>query len=85
MHPSWRLPLIRTYFGSTSFKLYIMKTLHCSDAGFDCKGVIQASTEDEVLTQAVQHAREVHGVAVTPEMAARLRTLIKEEEVPVAR
>lgn len=56
-----------------------MKTLHCSDAGFDCQGVIQASTEEEVLTQAAEHAREVHGVEVTPEMADQLRTLIKEE------
>jgi predicted small metal-binding protein len=56
-----------------------MKTLHCSDAGFDCQAVIQASTEEEVLTQAVEHAREVHGVEVTPEMADQLRTLIKEE------
>ncbi|HYH16171.1 MAG TPA: DUF1059 domain-containing protein [Flavisolibacter sp.] len=57
-----------------------MKTLHCSDAGFDCQGVIQATTEEEVLTQAAQHAQEVHGVQVTPEMANQLRTLIKEEE-----
>ena len=56
-----------------------MKTLHCSDAGFDCQGVIQAATEEEVLTQAAKHAQEVHGVQVTPEMADQLRTLIKEE------
>ncbi|WP_066406393.1 DUF1059 domain-containing protein [Flavisolibacter tropicus] len=56
-----------------------MKTLHCADAGFDCKAVIHADTEEEVLTQATEHAREVHGVEVTPEMAEQLRTLIKEE------
>lgn len=56
-----------------------MKTLHCADAGFDCKAVIHAATEEEVLTQAAEHAREVHGVEVTPEMADQLRTLIKEE------
>lgn len=57
-----------------------MKTLHCSDAGFDCKAVVRANTEDEVLQQAAEHARTVHGVTVTPEMAAQIRTLIKDEK-----
>ncbi|MBW3544290.1 MAG: DUF1059 domain-containing protein [Bacteroidetes bacterium] len=57
-----------------------MKTLHCSDAGFDCRGVIQANTEEEVLSQAAEHARTVHGVQVTQELAQQLKTLIKEEE-----
>ncbi|MEO6550388.1 MAG: DUF1059 domain-containing protein [Ferruginibacter sp.] len=56
-----------------------MKTLHCSDAGFDCEGVIKGNTEEEVLTMAAQHALDVHGVAVTPELAEQLKTLIKEE------
>jgi predicted small metal-binding protein len=58
-----------------------MKTLHCSDAGFDCKGVIAANTDEEVLSQAAEHALQVHGVSVTPELAEQLKTLIKEEEV----
>ena len=56
-----------------------MKTLHCADAGFDCKGVITAVTEEEVLAQAAEHALSVHGVAVTPELAEQIKTLIKEE------
>ncbi len=56
-----------------------MKTLKCSDAGFDCQGVISANTEEEVLNLAGQHALEVHGVMVTPELGEQLRTLIKEE------
>jgi predicted small metal-binding protein len=56
-----------------------MKTLHCSDAGFDCQGIIRANSEEEVLKQAAQHAREAHNVAVTPEMADQLKKLIKEE------
>ncbi len=56
-----------------------MKTLHCSDAGFDCKAVIHAETDEEVLTQAAEHALTVHGTAVTPEMAQQIQTLIKEE------
>lgn len=57
-----------------------MKTLHCSDAGFDCKAVVKAATEEEVLQQAAEHARTVHGVTVTPELAAQIRTLIQDEK-----
>ena len=57
-----------------------MKTLHCSDAGFDCKGVLTANTEDEILQQAAIHAKEVHGVAVTPELAEQIRSLIKDSQ-----
>ncbi|MFN8348556.1 MAG: DUF1059 domain-containing protein [Spirosomataceae bacterium] len=56
-----------------------MKTLHCRDAGFDCEGVIKATTEEDVLTLAAEHAQSVHGVNVTPELADQLKTLIKEE------
>lgn len=55
-----------------------MKTLHCADAGFDCQGVITGNTEEEVLTQAAEHARSVHGTTVTPELAEQIKTLIKE-------
>ena len=56
-----------------------MKTLHCSDAGFDCKAIVQAATEEEVLQQAAVHAQQVHGVSVTAEMAETIKKLIKEE------
>ena len=58
-----------------------MKTLHCSDAGFDCKGVVTGKTEAEVLQLAAIHAQEVHGVTVTPELAEQIRTLIRDEEM----
>ena len=60
-----------------------MKTLHCSDLGFDCTAVVRAKTEEDVLKQAAEHARDVHGVIVTPELAAQIKTLIKEEEEPI--
>jgi predicted small metal-binding protein len=56
-----------------------MKTLHCADVGFDCNAVINAETEEEVLTQAAEHALNVHGTSVTPEMTDQIKTLIKEE------
>ncbi len=56
-----------------------MKILHCSDAGFDCKAVITAETDDEVLEQVADHAKTVHGLDVTPELASQIKTLIKDE------
>lgn len=57
-----------------------MKTLRCRDAGFDCEGVIQAASEEEVLSQAAEHAQAAHNVQVTPELAEQLKALIKDEE-----
>ncbi len=57
-----------------------MKTLRCSDAGFDCEGVIQAATEEEILSQAAEHAEAAHNIQLTPEVAEQLKALIKDEE-----
>lgn len=56
-----------------------MKTLYCSDTGFDCQAVIKATTTEEVLQQATAHAQQVHSTAVTAEMAEMIKKLIKEE------
>jgi len=56
-----------------------MKTLHCSDVGFNCQGVIRAENEETLLKQAAEHAREVHHVEVTPDMANKIKTLIRDE------
>ncbi|MFZ1754255.1 MAG: DUF1059 domain-containing protein [Caldilineaceae bacterium] len=53
-----------------------MKTLKCSDVGFDCAAVVTADTVEEVLAQAAAHAKEVHGMVVTPEMAEEIATKI---------
>ena len=58
-----------------------MKILRCSDLGFNCEAVVRAGTEEEVLQIAAEHAKEVHGVNVTPEMAEQFKTKIKEEEL----
>ena len=39
------------------------KELKCADAGFDCEATIQADSEEEVMAQAAQHARSVHGMS----------------------
>ena len=56
------------------------KVLHCRDLGFDCDGVIQAATEQEVLNLAADHARSVHNVQeITEEIAAKVRAAIRNE------
>lgn len=57
-----------------------MKTLHCRDAGFDCAAVMRAETEAEVLQQAAEHARNVHGLSeISSETAEKIRLLIIDE------
>jgi predicted small metal-binding protein len=56
-----------------------MKTLSCRDAGFDCEGELRGANEEEILSQAAEHARAEHKVEVTPELAEQLRKLIKDE------
>ncbi|HMQ31166.1 MAG TPA: DUF1059 domain-containing protein [Chloroflexaceae bacterium] len=56
-----------------------MKTLRCRDAGFDCAHVITAESEEEVLRQAAEHAREAHQVEVTPELAEQVRQVITDD------
>ena len=56
-----------------------MKVLRCRDVGFDCQGEIRADSEEEVMRQAAEHAQRVHNTAVTPDMAAQIRELIRDE------
>jgi predicted small metal-binding protein len=56
-----------------------MKELRCRDAGFDCEGVIQGEDEQEVMSKAADHAREVHGLdELDEETGQRLRSLIHD-------
>ncbi len=56
------------------------KVLNCRDVGFDCEGVIRADSEDEVMSQAAEHARTVHGLdEITPEVAEQIRSKIQDE------
>ena len=53
------------------------KELHCADAGFDCDETIEGETEDEVMSKAAEHAREVHGLTeIDEDTGAKLRSLI---------
>ena len=55
-----------------------MKELRCRDAGFDCEAVVQGESTEEIMEQVRPHAREVHGVEVTPDMERQLAGLVRE-------
>lgn len=56
-----------------------MKTLRCRDVGFDCTKEIRAESEEEVMQQVAEHAKNDHGIDVTPEIATQVRAQIRTE------
>jgi len=56
-----------------------MKELRCQDVGFDCKGVIRANSEDDLLRQAAEHARKDHGLTnLDPATVAKIKSKVRE-------
>jgi predicted small metal-binding protein len=56
-----------------------MKQLRCGDAGFECDAVIEGEDEEEVMSKAADHAREVHGMdEIDEETGRQIRSLIRE-------
>ena len=56
-----------------------MKELRCADAGFDCREVIHGETEDEVMSKAAVHARDVHNMSeIDEETGKQIRSLIHD-------
>lgn len=60
-----------------------MKALSCKDAGINCNFVAHGKTNDEVLKQAADHGKKVHGMKdadFTPDKLKKFRSLIHEEK-----
>lgn len=58
-----------------------MKILRCRDVGFDCDSVMRAETEEEILRQAAEHAKTVHGLSQISEQAIEnIRAAIHDEQ-----
>lgn len=59
-----------------------MKSFRCQDAGLVCKAKFTGETEEEVLAQAVEHAREVHGVdlAASTTLSGYARSAVRDED-----
>jgi predicted small metal-binding protein len=56
-----------------------MKELRCADAGFECEAVIQGEDEQQVMSKAADHAREVHGLTeIDEETGRQIRSLIHD-------
>jgi predicted small metal-binding protein len=56
-----------------------MKELHCRDVGFDCDAVVRADSEEDVMSQAAEHARTVHGLdTIDAETAEKIRSQIHD-------
>jgi len=55
------------------------KSISCSDAGANCSWSTTAETEEEIMNRVAQHAKEDHpDLEVTPELVAKIKSLIKE-------
>jgi predicted small metal-binding protein len=50
-----------------------VKELRCRHIGFDCDAVAHGESVDDVMARVGPHAKEAHGVDVTPGTAARTR------------
>ena len=58
------------------------KIVECStvDPSSGCKHVVRGQTEEEVLKNAAEHAKQ-HGILeVTPELRAKVKAAIREEK-----
>ena len=53
------------------------KQLDCKDLGFDCGFEVKADSDDQIIQAAGVHARETHGLEVTPELASKVAGAIK--------
>jgi predicted small metal-binding protein len=58
----------------------VAKELRCRDVGFfDCEGVIRADTEEEVLAQVAEHAKNVHDLKeITPDVVEKVRAAMRD-------
>jgi predicted small metal-binding protein len=57
-----------------------MKSLSCSDVGFNCPTVIKGDTEEEIMQKAGEHASKEHNIKpedMTSEMQQKIRGQIK--------
>ena len=58
-------------------------TVACKDTGTACDFVAKAETEEEVMSQIAEHAKEVHGYTdeqlKDPALMEKVKAIVKEE------
>jgi len=53
-------------------------TLACGDVVPGCAAKLEAASEDELMAQVADHARDEHGVTeITPDLAAQVQGAVK--------
>ncbi len=62
-----------------------MKDFHCRDVNQNCEFVAKGETAQEVLEQTERHIGQVHRMAATPELEAKLTWLIHDQGSPMHR
>jgi len=55
------------------------KVLKCGDLMPGCEFQARGETVDEILRAAAVHAKEAHGLDVTPELAEQVKSKIQDE------
>ena len=57
------------------------KTLSCREVGMDCNFVVKGDSEEQILSQAAEHARTEHNMNEIPaELLDRVKSLIRDDE-----
>ena len=54
-----------------------MHRIVCKDTGNGCDAFFDGENDDLLVGKVVEHMAQDHGVPLTPELAARVRTLIR--------
>ncbi len=54
------------------------KQMDCADLGMDCGFKASGETTEEVVQKAAAHAQDVHGLEATPELAAKVQSVVRE-------
>jgi predicted small metal-binding protein len=65
----------------------VAKAFECRWGGVQCSARIEGATEEEVLDQAIAHARDKHGVdlASSTTLAKYAQSLVRDEPAKAAR
>jgi predicted small metal-binding protein len=61
-----------------------MKRIECGDLVPGCTFTARGATEADVLHEEARHAREVHGLDITPAFLERARSRIRDAEAAAA-
>ena len=56
-----------------------MKAIECGGLVPGCDYVARAESEEEVMAMATRHAKAIHGIMVTPGVAAKVRKAVRDE------